>query len=311
MKNRRLQRRASSRKNRKSKLANKLLGYSAAASAALAGGQTAEAAINAKTNQNVMVLPGQTFDLDLNNDGTPDIRLGLLGGPGFSTTGGFGVGGTSTLANNGTMATLKFYNYSRYYRIASQSGNAYASNIGFGGQIATTGYARKLQSSTNVDANLLASGGSSFAALGFLSTNYNINVNNSSVRYYKQLLSTGGGVVTSYPHPTLSNRYGGYSTGPTSFFTSYGAFPGMRGFLGVQFNDVAANTRFAWVDVELEGDYSKLTVHGWAFETQPGVGIHAGSVPEPSGLALLATGAAGVLATRRTRLKKKQESNKN
>ncbi len=306
MRKRRTSKKHLARKNQKSQLKKKLIGYSAAASAALVGGQAAEAATSGKINQNIMILPGQTFDLDLNNDGTPDLRLGL-NKTSFSTTDGFNVGGTSTNVNSaGTMATVKFYNYFRSYRNTTNRGNAYASNIGFGGQIATSGYARKLQSSTNVDAGLFT-GGSSNAALGFLSSSYRINVNTSSVRYYKQLLSTGGGVTASYTHPTLNSRFGGYSTGPTSFFTSYGQFPGMRGFLGVQFDDVNSDSRFAWVDVELEGDYSKLTIHGWAFETQPGVAIHAGSVPEPSGLALLATGAAGLLATRRSRRQKHEE----
>jgi hypothetical protein len=42
-----------------------------------------------------------------------------------------------------------------------------------------------------------------------------------------------------------------------------------------------------------------ITVHEWAYESVPGVGIAAGAIPEPSGLGLLALGSAGLAARRR------------
>jgi len=48
-----------------------------------------------------------------------------------------------------------------------------------------------------------------------------------------------------------------------------------------------------------------LIDHAW--DDTPGAAIDAGQIPEPSSLGLLATGAAGVLATRLTRRRKEEE----
>jgi hypothetical protein len=73
-------------------------------------------------------------------------------------------------------------------------------------------------------------------------------------------------------------------------------------YLGVRFklDENAAEDYFGWIGVDItSADDLTGVVTGYAYENVAGVGIEAGAVPEPAGLALLALGAAGLLARRR------------
>ncbi|HPA16936.1 MAG TPA: PEP-CTERM sorting domain-containing protein [Verrucomicrobiae bacterium] len=84
---------------------------------------------------------------------------------------------------------------------------------------------------------------------------------------------------------------------------------GAAGFLGVGFNIAngsVTNLHYGWIRVGIEtngsGQPVAMTIYDWAWETAPDTQIVAGVIPEPStaaGLALLATGAAGLAAWRR------------
>lgn len=65
-----------------------------------------------------------------------------------------------------------------------------------------------------------------------------------------------------------------------------------NGYLGVSFH-IDANLHYGWV--RMTEDNMTLTVHDWAYETQAGVGINAGVIPEPSTVGLLFIGIVTLL----------------
>jgi len=78
-----------------------------------------------------------------------------------------------------------------------------------------------------------------------------------------------------------------------------GNFNGSSGYIGVQFA-LNGNTHYGYVG--FEGDppdmhTGRVFAIGW--EDQPNTGVLAGGIPEPSSLALLAAGVAGLSAYRR------------
>jgi len=80
-------------------------------------------------------------------------------------------------------------------------------------------------------------------------------------------------------------------------YTCSGRFPGQHAYMGVEF-EIEGATHYGWIDLYVAeyGPYAEI--YGWAYETQPGVSILAGAVPEPSTLLLLLAGI-GTLALRR------------
>lgn len=112
--------------------------------------------------------------------------------------------------------------------------------------------------------------------------------------------SAGFLVVTQAAGNAASMAFGpGYAN-------SQWAFAGSNsGYLGVRFN-IGTAEHFAWMRLTVEPQTSAnpraITVHEWAYETVPGVGIEAGAVPEPSALGLLALGSVGLAARRRRKV---------
>lgn len=80
-------------------------------------------------------------------------------------------------------------------------------------------------------------------------------------------------------------------------YTCSGRFPGQRAYMGVEF-DIEGATHYGWIDMYVAeyGPYAEI--YGWAYETQPGVSILAGAVPEPSTVMLLAVGSLALLYSR-------------
>ena len=79
-----------------------------------------------------------------------------------------------------------------------------------------------------------------------------------------------------------------------------GAFAGGgSGFLGftVDVESLGGTEyRYGWIAVDWDAETFELTIDGFAYETDAGVGIEAGAIPAPAALGLfgLAAGAAGI-----------------
>lgn len=136
----------------------------------------------------------------------------------------------------------------------------------------------------------------------------------------------GGGVVTSgfyaakFALSSLIGSSGSSANGGTlhshhetssGSVNTYGNFArNDSGFVGVKFYR-GGSAHYGWVHIRLADSNNnrfvdKLTILGWAYESDPETAIAAGAIPptpEPGtfSLALLAMGAAGVLALRRGR----------
>ena len=91
---------------------------------------------------------------------------------------------------------------------------------------------------------------------------------------------------TTLAPSTLASTIGG-RLGPGEFLSSH---PDTLSYLGVRFerNGVA---HYGWIALNGSGHVGKeLFVHGWAYQSEPGVGLIAGHIPEPSLLILLGAG---------------------
>ena len=76
-----------------------------------------------------------------------------------------------------------------------------------------------------------------------------------------------------------------------------GNFLGGIGFLGVEF-DIAGATHYGWVEIESSQFIAQATLLRWAYETDPGVSIRAGAIPEPATLSLVLACLACLLLRR-------------
>lgn len=97
--------------------------------------------------------------------------------------------------------------------------------------------------------------------------------------------------------------HGGLGSFSTVNSSIWGEWPGEgEGFAGVQFA-ISGNTHYGWIRMIVD-DFMRPTVMGYAFETEKDTPIPAGAVPEPCSLGMLALGAVGVTAMRKSRKKK-------
>ena len=76
-----------------------------------------------------------------------------------------------------------------------------------------------------------------------------------------------------------------------------GNFLGGIEYLGVEI-DINGEAHYGWVEVQSRPNTTVAIVHRWAYESEPGVPIFAGRIPEPSGAALLLIGL-GLVGFRR------------
>jgi hypothetical protein len=65
-----------------------------------------------------------------------------------------------------------------------------------------------------------------------------------------------------------------------------GEFRGQYAYMGVQFH-LGSDTHYGWVLLQISDSAAFGAIESWAWETEPGVPILAGAVPEPSPFILL------------------------
>ena len=65
-----------------------------------------------------------------------------------------------------------------------------------------------------------------------------------------------------------------------------GNYLGGIGYMGVEF-DIGGLTHYGWIEIESREFIPWVDVHRWAYQSEPGVPIRAGQVPEPSTVVLL------------------------
>ncbi len=88
-----------------------------------------------------------------------------------------------------------------------------------------------------------------------------------------------------------------FNTGSTGEFIDH------RGFVGLEF-EAEDGTHYGWLDIEGVISNPVIRIRGWAYETEPGKGIVAGAIPEPSSVGLLAVGAGVLWLRRRSRARR-------
>jgi hypothetical protein len=77
-------------------------------------------------------------------------------------------------------------------------------------------------------------------------------------------------------------------------------FIGTRGYAGVVFDNPGGSLHFfGYLDIAVAADGSSVTLYGGAYESLANTPIQTPAVPEPTSLALLAGGAAGLAVWRR------------
>lgn len=94
------------------------------------------------------------------------------------------------------------------------------------------------------------------------------------------------------------NRTFGATPYPRGNYGNLGNWPdGDRGFVGIQF-EFSGSTHFGWAEISHDAGAKMATLHSFGYNDVAGEAAIAG-VPEPSSLALLAAGAAGLAMWRR------------
>ena len=122
-------------------------------------------------------------------------------------------------------------------------------------------------------------------------------LSNASFPYYVTALSAGDLIDSTTVSSHTPGFYGSmaYGNNPNSEFKT-----AADAYIGLSFPS-GANLFYGWVRVGVNLNAGTFQVKEWAYNSVSGAGIHAGQIPEPSTLGMLAAGSAGLVAMRRRR----------
>ncbi len=117
------------------------------------------------------------------------------------------------------------------------------------------------------------------------------------------LLTSGPNLVHLSEGAVVSEGSGNWSSSGFAYDGGLGGWAsiGAHGYVGLRFEESGSgNINYGW----LELTRGSLTLGRFGYQTTAGVGAAITAVPEPSGVLLMASGAAGLLALRRRRQQK-------
>jgi hypothetical protein len=78
----------------------------------------------------------------------------------------------------------------------------------------------------------------------------------------------------------------------------FGDYVGTTRFAGVEF-EIGGQTHYGWLQVRAAELRTDVWIEEWAYESEPGVPIRAGAIPEPSGGVLVVIGGVLLMCRRR------------
>lgn len=105
-----------------------------------------------------------------------------------------------------------------------------------------------------------------------------MSIGPDSPELYPQYGTLSGWQAEPLGSPGAASLHVRYDSGTSGFFV------GARGFIGIEF-PIDGETHYGWIDLD-NYTWWQSEIHGWAYESEPGKPILAGSIPEPSTLLL-------------------------
>jgi len=132
--------------------------------------------------------------------------------------------------------------------------------------------------------------------------------------YHDDYVTLSAGILVGSNPEDLSHYWWGGEDMLVGYMWFYygldfkGSFVNTTGYLGLSF-DIEGETHYGWLRLSHDldapnGGYLHLTVHDWAWETEPNTPIVAGAVPEPASVVLALLGAMSVWILRRCQQQK-------